>query len=222
MSALQAGLCTLPPEVMTLNIASLSGGLVGSRGPRIPLLAAGAAMCTGGLMLVGIDSETSLPWLLASYVVFGPGFGMVNVPITNTALSGIPRSQAEVAAAVASTSRQIGAALGVAVVGSVLSFGLAGSLRTDFVAASDPAWADLRGLRACCTRCWCADDRILGSRQRGANGPPVRRRRVSSHSWVDALRCCAARTILRWQATSQVAGNLIRGETFITHAPSAP
>ena len=98
-------------------------------------------MCTGGSMLVGIDSETSLPWLLASYV----GFGLVNAPITNTALSGIPRSQTGVAAAVASTSRQIGAALGVAVVGSVLSFGLAGSLRTGFVAASHPAWGILAG-----------------------------------------------------------------------------
>jgi hypothetical protein len=98
-------------------------------------------MCTGGLMLVGIDSETSLPWLLASYV----GFGLVNAPITKTALSGMPRSQAGVAAAVASTSRQIAAALGVAVVGSVLSSGLAGSLRTGFVAASHPAWWILAG-----------------------------------------------------------------------------
>jgi hypothetical protein len=58
--------------------------------------------------------------MLASYFVFGLGFGLVNAPFTNTALSGMPRSQAGVAAAVASTSRQIGAALGVAVVGSVL------------------------------------------------------------------------------------------------------
>jgi hypothetical protein len=54
------------------------------------------------------------------------------------------------------------------------------------------------------------------------DGSPVRRRRVSSHSWVDALRCCAARTIMPWQATSQVAGKRTRGETFITHAPFAP
>jgi EmrB/QacA subfamily drug resistance transporter len=140
LSALQAGLCTLPLAVMTLIFAPLSGRLVGSRGPRIPLLAAGAAMCFAGLMLVGLDRDTSLVWLLASYMVFGLGFGLVNAPITNTALSGMPRSQAGVAAAVASTSRQVGAALGVAVVGSVLSSGLAGSLRTGFAVASHPAW----------------------------------------------------------------------------------
>jgi EmrB/QacA subfamily drug resistance transporter len=140
LSALQAGLCTLPLAVMTLIFAPLSGRLVGSRGPRIPLLAAGTAMCSGGLMLTGLAGDTSLAWLLTSYVVFGLGFGLVNAPITNTALSGMPRSQAGVAAAVASTSRQVGAALGVAVVGSVLSSGLAGPLRTGFAVASHPAW----------------------------------------------------------------------------------
>jgi len=140
LSALQAGLCTLPLAVMTLIFAPLSGRLVGSHGPRVPLLAAGSAMCAGALMLTGLDAGTSLEWLLASYLVFGLGFGLVNAPITNTALSGMPRSQAGVAAAVASTSRQVGAALGVAVVGSVLSSGLAGGLRTGFAQASHAAW----------------------------------------------------------------------------------
>jgi EmrB/QacA subfamily drug resistance transporter len=140
LSALQAGLSTLPLAVMTLIFAPLSGRLVGSRGPRIPLLAAGTAMCAGGLMLVRLDPNTSLAWLLASYLVFGLGFGLVNAPITNTALSGMPRSQAGVAAAIASTSRQVGSALGVAVVGSALSSGLAGPLRAGFAAASHSAW----------------------------------------------------------------------------------
>jgi EmrB/QacA subfamily drug resistance transporter len=140
LSALQAGLCTLPLALMTLIFAPLSGRLLGSRGPRLPLLAAGAAMCAGGLMLVSVDRNTSLAWLLASYVVFGLGFGLVNAPITYTALSGMPRSQAGVAAAIASTSRQVGAALGVAVVGSVLSSGLAGPLRTGFATAGHTAW----------------------------------------------------------------------------------
>jgi EmrB/QacA subfamily drug resistance transporter len=140
LSALQAGLCTLPLAAMTLIFAPLSGRLVGSRGPRIPLLIAGTAMFAGALMLVRVDAGTSLAWVLASYVVFGLGFGMVNSPITNTAVSGMPRSQAGVAAAVASTSRQVGAALGVAVVGSVLSSGLHGSIQSGFSAASHPAW----------------------------------------------------------------------------------
>lgn len=140
LSALEAGLCTLPLALMTLIFAPLSGRVVGSRGPRGPLLAAGAAMCAGGLMLVDLQTNTPLARVLASYVVFGVGFGLVNAPITNTALSGMPRSQAGVAAAIASTSRQVGAALGIAVVGSVLSSGLSGPLKTGFAAASQPAW----------------------------------------------------------------------------------
>ena len=57
--------------------------------------------------------------------MFGLGFGMVNAPITNAAVSGMPRSQAGVAAAVASTSRQLGQSLGVAVVGALAAVGVA-------------------------------------------------------------------------------------------------
>lgn len=145
LSALRAGLCTLPLALMTLIFAPLSGRLVGRRGPRIPLLGAGAAMCVAALMLVPLDPHTSLGWLLASYVVFGIGFGLVNAPITNSAVSGMPLSQSGVAAAVASTSRQVGAALGVAVVGSILNSGLHEPLRTGFTAASQPAWWAIAG-----------------------------------------------------------------------------
>jgi EmrB/QacA subfamily drug resistance transporter len=140
-SALQAGLCMLPFAVMTMIFAPLSGRMVGSRGPRAPLLLSGVAMFVGGLLLVPLTSTTPLAWVLAGYAVFALGFGMVNAPITNAAVSGMPRSQAGVAAAVASTSRQVGAALGVAVVGSVLSSGLAGaSLKTGFASAARADW----------------------------------------------------------------------------------
>jgi hypothetical protein len=55
------------------------------------------------------------------YVVFGLGFGFVNAPITNAAVSGMPRAQAGVAAAVATTSRQVGLTLGVAISGAIVT-----------------------------------------------------------------------------------------------------
>jgi hypothetical protein len=70
----------------------------------------------------------------------GGYLGTASAPITNTAVSGMPRQQAGVAAGVASTSRQVGTALGVAVMGSVLSGNLHGAMRTGFVAASQPGW----------------------------------------------------------------------------------
>ncbi|MCX2925525.1 MFS transporter [Streptomyces sp. NEAU-W12] len=141
LSALEAGLWMLPMALPTFLCAPLSGRLVGSRGPRLPLLVAGGAMTAAGLLFALFGAETSDATLAAGYVLFGVGFGFVNAPITNTAVSGMPRAQAGVASAVASTSRQLGQTLGVAVVGAVLAAGVGSSSYAEsFVAASRPAW----------------------------------------------------------------------------------
>ena len=114
LSAFTAGLCTLPIAAMTLFFAPLSGRIVGRRGPRLALLVGGLGIGLGGLLLVDISSTTQIAALLPAYFLFGIGFGMVNPPITNTAVLGMPEAQAGVAAAVASTSRQVGQTLGVA------------------------------------------------------------------------------------------------------------
>ncbi|MGW5324686.1 MFS transporter [Streptomyces sp. NPDC004014] len=146
LDALHAGLWMLPMAVPTFLCAPLSGRLVGSRGPRLPLLVAGAAMTVSGVLFAAFEAETSNTTLFAGYVLFGIGFGFVNAPITNTAVSGMPRSQAGVAAAVASTSRQLGQTLGVAVIGAVLAAGVGASpYRSAFVTAARPGWWILAG-----------------------------------------------------------------------------
>ncbi|MGA5142317.1 MFS transporter [Streptomyces azureus] len=141
LTALEAGLWMLPMAAPTFLCAPLSGRLVGSRGPRLPLLIAGCAMTASGVLFAVFDAGTSNTTLLAGYVLFGIGFGFVNAPITNAAVSGMPRAQAGVAAAVASTSRQLGQTLGVAVVGAVLAAGVgASSYREMFVSAAQPGW----------------------------------------------------------------------------------
>jgi EmrB/QacA subfamily drug resistance transporter len=141
LDALHAGLWMLPMAAMCFVCAPLSGRLVGSRGPRFSLLVAGVAMTASGLLFAAFEAETSNATLVLGYVLFGLGFGFVNAPITNTAVSGMPRTQAGVAAAVASTSRQIGGTLGVAVVGAVLASGInASSYREAFVSAARPGW----------------------------------------------------------------------------------
>ncbi len=139
-SALVAGLYTVPMAAVTIVCAPLSGRIVGSRGPRLPLLLAGPCIAVSGLMLTQLTATTSMAWLVASYVIFGIGFGFVNAPITNTAVSGMPRTQAGVAAAIASTSRQVGGSLGVAIIGSVVVSALIGPLRTGFATASHAGW----------------------------------------------------------------------------------
>jgi EmrB/QacA subfamily drug resistance transporter len=145
LSALHAGLYTLPMAAMTVLLAPLSGRITGQRGPRIPLLLAGVMTTAGALLMWGFTVATPVALLLLAYVVMGIGNGMVNPPISNTAVSGMPRSQAGVAAAVASTSRQVGGSLGVALTGSALASGLHGSLHTGFVAASHAGWLIVAG-----------------------------------------------------------------------------
>ncbi|MER5580654.1 MFS transporter [Streptomyces asoensis] len=146
LDALHAGLWMLPMAVPTFLCAPLSGRLVGSRGPRLPLLISGAAITVSGLLFAVFEAETSDVTLFLGYVLFGVGFGFVNAPITNTAVSGMPRGQAGLAAAVASTSRQLGQTLGVAVIGAVLATGVSASAYRDtFVSASVPGWWILAG-----------------------------------------------------------------------------
>lgn len=146
LDALHAGLWMLPMATPMFLCAPLSGRLVGSRGPRLPLLVAGVAMTTSCALFALFEAETSNVTLLLGYVLFGIGFGFVNAPITNTAVSGMPRAQAGVAAAVASTSRQLGQTLGVAVIGAVLAAGIgSSSYKESFVGAAGPGWWVLTG-----------------------------------------------------------------------------
>jgi EmrB/QacA subfamily drug resistance transporter len=148
LSPLRAGIYTLPMATMTLLLPPLSGRIVGRRGGRVPLVIAGSTLCIACLMLVGLSATTPFTWLFAAYVIFGVGFGFVNAPITNAAVSGMPRAQAGVAAAIASTSRQVGQTLGVAVVGSLVSASLRTADHSDFALASRAGWWVLAGCGA--------------------------------------------------------------------------
>jgi EmrB/QacA subfamily drug resistance transporter len=145
LSALDAGLYTLPLAAMTVILSPVSGWLVGKSGARPSLVMAGTALTISPLMLTGLSDSTSFTWLVASYFVFGIGFGLVNPPITNTAITGMPSAQAGVAAAIASTSRQVGQSLGVAVVGVAATAGIVGALGPGLAQASHVGWWIITG-----------------------------------------------------------------------------
>src|ERR1022692_1444494 len=147
-SALHAGLYMLPMAAMTAICSPLSGRIVGGRGPRLPLIVAGLALTASALTLTRLGDHTSTGSLVVSYLLFGLGFGLVNAPITNTAMSGMSETQAGVAAAVASTSRQVGQSIGVAVIGSAVVSALAGPLRASFAVASHVGWWLIAGCGA--------------------------------------------------------------------------
>jgi EmrB/QacA subfamily drug resistance transporter len=139
-SPLRAGLMIIPLAVGQGVAAQISGRVVGSRGPRIPLVLGGALLAAGAFLLVPMSAHTSNTYLLITYMVFGLGAGLVAPPITNTAVSGLPRDQAGVAGALASSARQFGIAVGVAITGSIVT-----STGAGFITASHTAWTVLGG-----------------------------------------------------------------------------
>jgi EmrB/QacA subfamily drug resistance transporter len=139
LSALTAGLCLLPIGVLVVLISPRTGRLVGTRGPRLPLVISGAALALGAAASLWIVPTTPLPAVLAIYVLFGLFLATVNPPITNSAVSGMPRSMAGVAGSLASVGRQTGTSLGVAISGAIVGPALARGAAA-FTGAEHAVW----------------------------------------------------------------------------------
>ncbi len=118
-SAFHAGLGILPAAVAVTLVSPLSGRLVSAHGARPSLLVSGLTLSVSALLLTRLTADTPLVELFVTYALFGIGFGMVNAPVTYAAVSGMPRAQAGLASAIASTSRQVGVAVGVALSGAL-------------------------------------------------------------------------------------------------------
>jgi EmrB/QacA subfamily drug resistance transporter len=120
-SPLQAGALMTPFAAAQLIFAPLSAGMVRRFGPK-RVCAVGlslVAVALGGFALLG---ATTPIWVLGG-LAFIQGAGMANVmpPATESIMSTLPREKAGVGSAVNNTVRQVGGALGIAVLGSVLS-----------------------------------------------------------------------------------------------------
>jgi len=139
--AIEAGLLILPMAASIGVTARLSGRLVAAGRARWSLVIAGLALTAGSAVLVTVGVTAPIAEIVVVYIVFGIGFGFVNPPISTTAVSGMPPAQAGVAASIASTCRQVGATLGVAVLGSMV----AGRDAAGFITASHGGWAVVCG-----------------------------------------------------------------------------
>ncbi|QIS11810.1 MFS transporter [Nocardia arthritidis] len=116
-SAVHTGLLYVAMAAATLVASPLSGRLVGRLGTKPSLLVSGIAMAVAALALTQLTPDTPIWMLIIVFAIFGIGFGSVNAPITTAAVSGMPLDRAGAAAAVASTSRQVGVSIGVALCG---------------------------------------------------------------------------------------------------------
>jgi EmrB/QacA subfamily drug resistance transporter len=121
-SPLAAGLATLPVTLLMIALASRLGRLAVRTGPRLPM--------TVGILLTGVGlgllaflhpGDSYLLHVLPGVVVFGVGLALTVPPLTNTAVSAVPDSQAGVASGVNDEAARVAALIGVAIVGLVFA-----------------------------------------------------------------------------------------------------
>lgn len=120
-SPLKAALTGLPIGVMSMVGAPLSATMVRRFGHR-GVVGGGLVVTAIGLgMLSTVTPTTSLVLLLIGFTLIGLGQGQSTAPSTTLIMSAVPRTKAGVGSAVNDLSRELGGALGIAVLGSVLA-----------------------------------------------------------------------------------------------------
>jgi EmrB/QacA subfamily drug resistance transporter len=145
LSAAAAGLTLLPVGALIAVLSPVTGRVVGSRGPRLPLVVSGSALAGGGAASLGLTPDTPMPVVVGIYLLFGLALATLNPPVTNTAVTGMPRSMAGVAGSLVSVGRQTGTSLGVAVAGT-----MAGSVAdASFTDSEHGVWWLLLALGVC-------------------------------------------------------------------------
>ncbi len=118
-SAIDTGVRSLPLTMMVVLVAPLAGRFSGRFGAR-PFVVVGMALCAVailGLSRLRPDSPYSdmWPWL----IVFGAGSALTMPVLAATAMASSDAAKSGVASGMLNTSRQVGTALGVAVLGSI-------------------------------------------------------------------------------------------------------
>src|SRR5438105_3049560 len=144
-SPLGAGARMLPWAVVYMLSAPRSARLVERYGQRV-VVSSGLAVVAGGLALLALSGmHANYPLLALSLVVTAAGMGMVTAPSTGAIIASLPLNKAGVGSAVNDTTRELGGALGVAVMGSLV----ASLYRGDLPASAHAATASLgAGLQA--------------------------------------------------------------------------
>lgn len=128
-SALQAGIHTLPAPLTIMVMAPMSSRVVERFGAR-RVIAGGLLVVATGLALASALG-TGTPYLLLAVclVVLATGMAMSMAPATTSIMSSLPLAKAGVGSAVNDTTRELGGALGVAVLGSLVASHYASSIR---------------------------------------------------------------------------------------------
>jgi EmrB/QacA subfamily drug resistance transporter len=143
-SPTKAGLAFVPMALCLAIAAVLSPRVTHLLGGN-RTVALGLAVMTVGLVLFArLGTSATFTSLLPGFVLFGLGAGLMNVPLINTILEGVPTERAGIASALFNASREVAGLLGVTVIGAVLRSSESAAIRS----GTRPAPAFIDGYHA--------------------------------------------------------------------------
>jgi Na+/melibiose symporter-like transporter len=143
-SALHSAVCLLPMAVIVMPMSRVAPHLVERFGQRA-VMATGLICLAGGLgIMAQLDGGSSYGHFLGGLVVFGLGMACTSTPSTTAIVTALPRAKQGVASAVNDVSRELGSALGIAVLGSLFNRGYSGAI-ADSASALPPEAAHAVG-----------------------------------------------------------------------------
>jgi Na+/melibiose symporter-like transporter len=118
-SALEAGLAGLPASLAFLVFSPRSAALVDRYGPA-RVMALGLAVVAGAFgLLTTLTTDTPYLVIGVAFALLGAGMSITAAPATSEIMTSVPLSKAGVGSAVNDTTRELGGALGIALLGSI-------------------------------------------------------------------------------------------------------
>jgi EmrB/QacA subfamily drug resistance transporter len=143
-SPTKAGLAFVPMALAVVVFSVLAAPIV-ARVRAHRAVAGGMLLMAGGLVLFTmLGQHASFAELLPGFVVFGAGAGLMNAPLTDAILGGLPPERSGVASALLNASREVAGLLGITVIGAVLRTRQSAALR----GGANPVTAFMDGYHA--------------------------------------------------------------------------
>ncbi|MEU8548399.1 MFS transporter [Streptomyces roseoverticillatus] len=140
MGPVAAGLTCLPMSAAAFVVASLAGRFLHDVSPRWTIGAGLLLIGAGAFLQATVDAGSTWTALVPGLAVTGIGVGIATPMLASAAMASVAPERGGMASGAVNTARQLGNALGIAVLGVVFHAGLAGALRDHGAGAvADPS-----------------------------------------------------------------------------------
>ncbi len=139
LTAFDTGLLLLPLAVGSFAASGFGAQAGAARGALFVVRLGIALEIAGVLGLALVISVHTAPWeLVIPLFVYGAGIGLATAQLTGVVLADVPVSQSGQGSGTQSTARQVGSALGIAILGTILFSVLGGQLRSELTGSRLP------------------------------------------------------------------------------------